>query len=431
MKLFIVTPPLNTAFLRRLTACLLVASSCGASLASGPAQFAVTSKTAIVITGTSKAKSQPPASFVATASSPIVIVGSQQTPTQTKPASFTTSSPAAMTIIGNKKPSSTEGQAKDYPPPASFTASATTPIIIRGVVPTPQETPASFMTTSENPIVIVGQRQKTSTSPRPASFMTTSIDAIHLVGAGSSENASEIESTNNKNVQLPNANSVTGKPSKTTANNGNRQAPTTTRLDFIPLVSLVQVTPLDYRGNLVQPFEPDTVVSQIDERIAERRDAVTNGTSSGGDRGGNTGGGNSGGGFMAESLAVNGSLPISSTDGQINLDYQPSSGMRSLRVFNEDSTSPMPIRRVLTTSGVSAGAVQINIDDDYFAVHSRVPASDVISAPGGQTIIVRDYTDNSYLQIQITVGSANFFGDHTVENIVGWYCGADPADCPL
>ena len=105
--------------------------------------------------------------------------------------------------------------------------------------------------------------------------------------------------------------------------------------------------------------------------------------------------------------------------------------MRSLRVFNEDSTSPMPIRRVLTTSGVSAGAVQINIDDDYFAVHSRVPASDVISAPGGQTIIVRDYTDNSYLQIQITVGSANFFGDHTVENIVGWYCGADPADCPL
>lgn len=193
------------------------------------------------------------------------------------------------------------------------------------------------------------------------------------------------------------------------------------QLVFQPLVSLVQVDTLLLDGRAVRPFDADQVVADIEQRSQEVRD----GANANGDN--NTGGG----GFTAQALPLSGPLPISSTDGQINLDYNPAQGMRGLRLFNEDSTSPMPIRRVLTTAGVSQGAVNVTVDDDYFSVHSRRPASDVLSTPGAQVLVVRDFTDNNYLQIEISIGDSNSFGDHQVTDLRGYFCGAEPQDCPL
>lgn len=193
------------------------------------------------------------------------------------------------------------------------------------------------------------------------------------------------------------------------------------QLVFQPLVSLVQVDTLLLDGRAVHPFDADQVVADIEQRSQEVRD----GANANGDN--NTGGG----GFTAQALPLSGPLPISSTDGQINLDYNPAQGMRGLRLFNEDSTSPMPIRRVLTTAGLSQGAVNVTVDNDYFSVHSRRPASDVVSTPGTQVLVVLDFTDNNYLQIEISIGDSNSFGDHQVTDLRGYFCGAEPQDCPL
>ena len=91
----------------------------------------------------------------------------------------------------------------------------------------------------------------------------------------------------------------------------------------------------------------------------------------------------------------------------------------------------MPVRRILTTNGVSQGAVQITVDEDYFSAVSRSNGSDVLSTPGTQILVVQDYADSSYLQIRIEIGPTNFFGDHEVTDIEGYYCGADQNDCPL
>lgn len=342
-----------------------------------------------------------------------------------------------FTIVGTFPRDTGPRELEGDGPTVSMTVTSPDALTARG---NRQSLPASFSVTARSALMAVGNRQNV-----PDSFSVTASQALSARGNRSSLPASFSVTADESLSAIGNRDSLPAKFSVTAQMalqaKGTRQSSnhrpltgTTNSIHFVPLVSLLQVTPLPFQGELLDPFNADTVVTAIDARIAQRRERLLGGSGSGDDSsggGGDDGGDGDGGSFVAESLPVSGPLPISSTAGRINLDYQPNPAARGLRLFNEVSTSDVPIRRILTTDGVSAGAVQINVDNDFFSVHQRTPASDVITAPGTQILIVRDFADSSYVQIEISVGPANFFGDHEVQNVSGWYCGFDPEDCPL